>query len=308
MPTVPDPPAATAPPHPPTLRRRTADSSQPSSTAGAPPAAASVSHASQIQQNAQQTQHQQQQPSLRSRAMAGAMGLGLVTAAVGGTYLLSENEAVFPFAVAACVATFSSVLLRFALVGVSADGAQRARHRHFRAHRHFTGERAAYVRTSQRLAMMDRDFTAADYEMLLDLDNNSQRLRRFLEGASDETVARLPTYTFKGKTLDSEAGVTRSEDGERDMSEAAAGRTGSTADVGRDAGDLGDPSELTGATAKKCTICLEDFEDGMKIRILPCFHRFMATCIDPWLVQQARCPVCKCSIQEVMNSLPPGCK
>lgn len=235
------------------------------------------------------------------------MGLGLVTAAVGGTYLLSENEAVFPFAVAACVATFSSVLLRFALAGVSADGAPRARHRHFRAHRHFTGERAAYVRTSQRLAMMDRDFTAADYDMLLDLDNNSQRLRRFLEGASHETVTRLPTYIFHGKE-GADGDGKESADSEADNGEDRKERTGSAADVGKGAGDeFGDSPEIAGATAKSCTICLEDFEDGMKIRILPCFHRFMADCIDPWLVQQARCPVCKCSIQEVMNSLPPGC-
>lgn len=227
--------------------------------------------------------------------MAGAMGLGLVTAAVGGTYLLSENETVFPFAVAACVATFSSVLLRFALVGVTADGAQRARHRHFRTHRHFTGERAAYVRTSQRLAMMDRDFTAADYEMLLDLDNNSQRLRRFLEGASHDTVARLPTFIFKTKEGDANGDESTLGDGGKH--EGVGGIEGTSG-----AADAGNSPELADDTAKKCTICLEDFEQGMKIRVLPCFHRFMADCIDPWLVQQARCPVCKRNIGDNMGS------
>lgn len=221
------------------------------------------------------------------------MGVGIFTAAVGGTYLLSNNDTVFPFAVAACFATFS--LIRFALQNVPVDGAQRARARHFRAHRHFTGERAAYVRTSQRLAMMDRDFTDADYEMLLDLDNNSQRLRRFLEGASHETVARLPTIIYqKTKKHDDETG-------ERDPE-----RTASTGDL-QAVQKEEQISEIAGDTLHKCTICLEDFEEGMKIRILPCLHRFMSECIDPWLVQQARCPVCKNNIQEVMNTMPPGC-
>lgn len=247
-------------------------------------------------------------PGFRSQAMAGAMGLGLV-AAVGGTYLLSDNDAVFPFAVAACVATFSSVLLRFALAGVAADGAARTRVRHFRAHRHFTGERAAYVRTSQRLAMMDRDFTAADYEMLLDLDNNSQRLRRFLEGASHETVSRLPTYIFR-KRKEKPTGEPGAGGADAPEGEAADGKkAGSANDLpSLHHDDDSDSPEIAGATAKSCTICLEDFEDGMKIRILPCFHRFMADCIDPWLVQQARCPVCKYSIQEVLSKLPPGCE
>lgn len=269
--------------------------------------------------------------------MAGALGVGIVTAAVGGTYLLSENDAVFPFAVAACVATFSSVLLRFALVGITGGAANnRARVRHFRHHRHFTGERAAYVRTSQRLAMMDRDFTAADYDLLLDLDNNSQRLRRFLEGASMETVSRLPTFIFRDVAKErNEAHANEDEnatsnnitdidqttepesrdDQSADDEDVKPSKSSDSKAVDRLQYITSDDSELAGATSKSCTICLEDFEEGMKIRILPCFHRFMAECIDPWLVQQARCPVCKCgiqdvmntSMQEVMNTLPSGC-
>lgn len=239
----------------------------------------------------QPTPPQHPQTNLRSRAVAGAMSVGLFTAAVGGTYFLSNNDSVFPFAVAACVATFS--LIRIALQSVPVDGTQRERARHFRAHRHFTGERAAYVRTSQRLAMMDRDFTDADYEMLLDLDNNSQRLRRFLEGASHETVARLPTLIYQ------KIDKSDSETGEREPE-----RTASTGDL-QTVEKEKQMSEIAGDTLHKCTICLEDFEDGMKLRILPCLHRFMVECIDPWLVQQSRCPVCKFNIQEVMNTMPP---
>lgn len=250
------------------------------------------------------------------------MGLGLITAAVGGTYLLSDNDTVFPFAVAACVATFSSVILRLALSGIAGNPQHaRARVRHFRPHRHLTGERAAYVRISQRLALMDRDFTDADYELLLDLDNNSQRLRRFLEGASEEAVARLPTFIYqdpqklrqeKEKALECSDEPEREDDEEHVQEKTIEDQPAEHVQPSRklEAEQLKAPlpetSELADVTAKHCIICLEDFEHGMKIRTLPCFHRFMAECIDPWLQQQAKCPVCKESIDQGLQALPPG--
>lgn len=241
-----------------------------------------------------------------------------MTAAVGGTYLLSDNEAVFPIAVVACVATVSSVLVRYALVSIH-GATNRPRVRHLRHHRHLTGERAEYVRHSQRLAMMDRDFTAADYEMLLDLDNNSQCLRRFLEGASNETVSRLPTYTFKSSPSEpvssspTQASAPTSENvqnhihhdmhDDEDEDEITAVKAANQYSTG---GPTPSGSELADDTGKKCVICLEDFEDGMVIRMLPCFHRFMADCIDTWLIQQAKCPVCKRSIREDLAAMPAG--
>ncbi|GFU52682.1 e3 ubiquitin-protein ligase RNF167 [Nephila pilipes] len=49
----------------------------------------------------------------------------------------------------------------------------------------------------------------------------------------------------------------------------------------------GDPYET-------CAICLEDFKNKDKLRILPCLHGYHVKCIDPWLTKNKRiCPICK---------------
>ncbi|KAL3944892.1 MAG: hypothetical protein SGBAC_001037 [Bacillariaceae sp.] len=43
-----------------------------------------------------------------------------------------------------------------------------------------------------------------------------------------------------------------------------------------------------------CSICIDDFEAGEKIRLLPCGHAFHTECILPWLTRrQGCCPMCK---------------
>ncbi|XP_070552144.1 uncharacterized protein [Ptychodera flava] len=42
-----------------------------------------------------------------------------------------------------------------------------------------------------------------------------------------------------------------------------------------------------------CNICFVDYERNEALRRLPCFHRYHAECIDPWLKQNPTCPVCR---------------
>eukprot|EP00128_Syssomonas_multiformis_P000814 Colp12_sorted_trinity150504_noHs@25900 len=43
-----------------------------------------------------------------------------------------------------------------------------------------------------------------------------------------------------------------------------------------------------------CPICLDDFENGAKVRVLPCNHGYHVKCIDTWFgTQNTTCCVCK---------------
>ena len=48
---------------------------------------------------------------------------------------------------------------------------------------------------------------------------------------------------------------------------------------------------------KNCSICLEDFIVGEKIIYLPCFHYYHAKCIEKWMKNSDKCPLCNNEIK-----------
>ncbi|CAN6337295.1 unnamed protein product [Urochloa humidicola] len=48
-----------------------------------------------------------------------------------------------------------------------------------------------------------------------------------------------------------------------------------------------------------CAICLGEFADGEKVRVLPrCGHGFHVPCVDAWLLSRGSCPTCRRPVVE----------
>jgi hypothetical protein len=57
---------------------------------------------------------------------------------------------------------------------------------------------------------------------------------------------------------------------------------------------------FTSTISTTCSICIEEFEEGEKIRLLPkCGHAYHTECIIPWLTErQGCCPFCKADVKD----------
>ncbi|KAK6931200.1 Zinc finger, RING-type [Dillenia turbinata] len=42
-----------------------------------------------------------------------------------------------------------------------------------------------------------------------------------------------------------------------------------------------------------CTVCLKDFQDGDKVKVMPCLHYYHCECIENWLKISHYCPICR---------------
>ncbi|BFG13983.1 hypothetical protein CerSpe_002570 [Prunus speciosa] len=60
-------------------------------------------------------------------------------------------------------------------------------------------------------------------------------------------------------------------------------------------------STTTTAAAAECVICLDEFMEGQKCRLLAnCNHSFHKPCIDEWLsTWKSRCPLCRAFVQNI---------
>ncbi|NXY15309.1 RNF6 ligase, partial [Atrichornis clamosus] len=63
----------------------------------------------------------------------------------------------------------------------------------------------------------------------------------------------------------------------------------------RNYGDIHTESERS----KTCSVCINEYAAGNKLRQLPCMHEFHIHCIDRWLSENSTCPICR---QPVLGS------
>ena len=53
-----------------------------------------------------------------------------------------------------------------------------------------------------------------------------------------------------------------------------------------------DSADTARMSEKQCLICMEQFQEGAMVRILPCKHLYDTECIEEWLAKERRCPLC----------------
>ncbi|KAK8697399.1 hypothetical protein V6N13_113550 [Hibiscus sabdariffa] len=59
----------------------------------------------------------------------------------------------------------------------------------------------------------------------------------------------------------------------------------------------------TGDAIEQCYICLVEYEEGDKIKVLPCQHEFHMTCVDKWLKEiHGVCPLCRGDVRQGVES------
>lgn len=106
------------------------------------------------------------------------------------------------------------------------------------------------------------------------VDANNERNERDPEAADQQDHAAGGSNAEIKPTADNE----RPKDKENDV----------VADS-KDTMETGTPAVDSGLA---CSVCVEDFEKGQDIRVLPCKHKFHPECIDPWLLNvSGTCPL-----------------
>ncbi|CAI5934386.1 unnamed protein product [Closterium sp. NIES-65] len=139
-------------------------------------------------------------------------------------------------------------------------------------------------------------------------------------GLSAAELKALPEITFSPSMEDlaeackGDNGVEEGEDGDEslgDVEEQGRSEQGEEGkEEGKEAGKAAGRRRRRGwsRALETCAICLDDYQSGDRLRVLPCGHEFHAECVDEWLTtKQPLCPICKGDAHAPSTSPPPMC-
>ena len=160
-----------------------------------------------------------------------------------------------------------------------------------------------------------RSISSIDSDEIMSLDHRHLDL---------EIIMKLPTMTFGDDmssddlgSLDTSEGLISIDDNTRNAPQSG-GLEWSWIAVPKDLSESSQSIESSLLKAQvqckydKCVICLEEFQKGDRLRVLPCEHRFHCGCIDKWLSGSfsdencvtSLCPICKSAPSVEDNSGP----
>jgi Ring finger domain len=145
-----------------------------------------------------------------------------------------------------------------------------------------------YQQMARRLASMPRDFGALDHELLLQLDERNWTPYRSAHGGISEEILRsLHFRKYEAITQPASSTIVDEESTDDDDDSLQFSGVEACTDI--------EIETVTEMEVERCGVCLQDYEDGMSLWMLPCHHEF-CECVGIWLVSKPNCPLCRCPV------------